>query len=104
MVSALRPAAIVGVTYAVGFLIIGLPMAILLGLFIGLLNMVPFLQIVGLVPAYAFSIVDALESGRSVWLNLSLLTIVVIVSEVIQSAILVPRISATGGLALGRRA
>jgi predicted PurR-regulated permease PerM len=85
-------AAIVGVSYAVGFLIIGLPMAILLGLFIGLLNMVPFLQIVGLVPAYAFSIVDALESGRSVWLNLSLLTAVVIVSEVIQSAVLVPRI------------
>lgn len=85
-------AAIVGVTYTVGFLIIGLPMAVLLGMFIGLLNMVPFLQIVGLVPAYIFSVIDAFDSGRSVWVNLSLLTAVVVVSEVIQSAVLVPRI------------
>ncbi len=32
---------IVGILFCIGFSIIGLPMAIVLGLFIGLLNMVP---------------------------------------------------------------
>lgn len=85
-------ALIVGIMYAAGFLIIGLPMGVPLGLFIGLLNMVPFLQIVGLVPAYLFSVVHAFDAGRNVWLNLVLLTVVVIITEVVQSAVLVPRV------------
>jgi predicted PurR-regulated permease PerM len=85
-------ALILGVVYAAGFFAIGLPMGIVLGLFIGLLNMVPFLSIIGIIPAYAFAIVDALDSGRSVWLNLSLLTGLVVVAETLQSAVLVPRI------------
>jgi predicted PurR-regulated permease PerM len=82
----------VGVMYAGGFLIIGLPMGLLLGLFIGLLNMVPFLQIVGVVPAYLFAIVNALNMGRNIWIDVGLVTIVVVVSEVVQSAVLVPKI------------
>ncbi len=42
---------IVGVLFAIGFEIIGLPLGIILGLFIGALNMVPYLQTFGLVPA-----------------------------------------------------
>jgi predicted PurR-regulated permease PerM len=91
-------AGIVGVVYAVGFFVIGLPMGIVLGLFIGLLNMVPYLQVIGLVPAYCFALIHALDTGRSVWLNMGLVTVVVVVAEVLQSAVLVPRImgKATG--------
>ena len=40
----------VGILFCIGFLIIDFPLAIPLGLFIGLLNMVPYLQIVGFIP------------------------------------------------------
>ena len=38
-------AGLVGVMFAIGFLIIGLPMGVALGLLIGILNMVPYLQL-----------------------------------------------------------
>ena len=40
----------VGILFSIGFLIIDFPMAIALGLFIGALNMVPYLQIIGFLP------------------------------------------------------
>ena len=43
-------AACVGILFAIGFELIGLPLGILIGLFIGLLNMVPYLQVVGIIP------------------------------------------------------
>lgn len=85
-------ASIVGVLFALGFWSIGLPMGILLGLFIGLLNMVPYLQIIGLIPAFLLAIVHALEIGGSLWMILSLTGLVFAVVQIIQDAILVPKI------------
>lgn len=83
---------IVGLLFATGFWLIGLPMAILLGLFIGLLNMVPYLQVVGLIPALLFAIVASLGAGESMWIMLALVLAVFAVVQIIQDAILVPRI------------
>ena len=83
---------IVGLLFALGFWLIGLPMGILLGLFIGLLNMVPYLQIVGLIPAALFAVAGALGAGESIWVMLVLVLAVFAVVQVIQDAILVPRI------------
>jgi predicted PurR-regulated permease PerM len=85
-------ASIVGVLFALGFWIIGLPMGIVLGLFIGLLNMVPYLQIIGLIPAFLLALVHALEMGGSFWMILSLTGLVFAVVQIIQDAILVPKI------------
>jgi predicted PurR-regulated permease PerM len=85
-------ASITGVLLTVGFLIIGMPMAILLGLFIGLLNMVPYLQIIGLIPAFLLALVHALETGGNLWMMLALTGLVFGVVQIIQDAILVPRI------------
>ena len=85
-------ALIVGVLFAVGFLIIGMPMAILLGLFIGLLNMVPYLQIVGLIPAFFLALIHTLETGSNLWMIMALTGLVFVVIQIIQDAILVPRI------------
>jgi len=82
----------VGVLFAIGFGIIGLPMGVLLGLFIGLLNMVPYLQIVGLVPAVFLAFMHSLETGQSFWLVLGLVGLVFAVVQTIQDTILVPRI------------
>ncbi|MEG1685666.1 MAG: AI-2E family transporter, partial [Bacteroides sp.] len=40
----------VGILFSIGFLIIDFPLAIGLGLFIGALNMVPYLQLIGFIP------------------------------------------------------
>ncbi|MCK5075047.1 MAG: AI-2E family transporter [Calditrichia bacterium] len=85
-------AAIVGVLFAVGFEIIGLPLGIFLGLFIGLLNMVPYLQIIGLIPASLLAGVHAIDTGMSFWLVLGLTMLVFVVVQIIQDAVLVPRI------------
>ena len=85
-------ASLVGILFALGFWIIGLPMGIVLGLFIGLLNMVPYLQIIGLIPAFLLALVHALEMGGSLWMILSLTGLVFAVVQIIQDVILVPKI------------
>lgn len=85
-------ASIVGVLFAIGFTIIDLPMAIGLGLFIGMLNLVPYLQTLGLIPAVMFAMLRAAESGQSIWMALLGVGIVFIVVQGIQDAILNPRI------------
>ena len=82
----------VGVLFSIGFVLIGLPMAILLGLFIGLLNMVPYLQIIALVPAGLLATVQAIETGGSLWSILGLTVLVFVVVQIIQDAVLTPRI------------
>lgn len=85
-------ALIVGVLLAIGFKIIGLPMAIIIGLFIGALNIVPYLQIIGLVPALLLALLKAMETNQSFWYVALLVLIVLGVVQLIQETILVPRI------------
>ena len=85
-------ASIVGILFALGFYIIDLPMGIILGLFIGLLNMVPYLQTIGLIPAYLFSILSALQTGSSFWVAILLVTVVFVIIQTFQDGYLVPKI------------
>ncbi|WP_430809380.1 MULTISPECIES: AI-2E family transporter [unclassified Carboxylicivirga] len=85
-------ALIVGVLLAIGFKIIGLPMAILIGLFIGALNIVPYLQIVGIVPAMLLALLKAMESQQNFWQVALLVLIVLALVQLIQETVLVPRI------------
>ena len=82
-----------GVLFAAGFWILGLRLAVVLGLGVGLLNMVPYLQLVGVIPAVLLSILHALETPDvSIWMGLLGLVIVFAAIQLIQDAILVPRI------------
>lgn len=85
-------ASIVGVLFAIGFFLIGLPLGIILGLFIGVLNMVPYLQLIALIPAFLLALVSALETGTSFWMVMGLTGSVFIVVQIIQDTILVPKI------------
>ena len=85
-------ALIVGLLFALGFGIIGLPLGILLGLFIGLLNMVPYFQIIGFFPAVLLAVFHALEKGSSIWAMIGLVILVFVIVQVIQEVVLVPRI------------
>ncbi|MCF8044015.1 MAG: AI-2E family transporter [Desulfarculaceae bacterium] len=85
-------AGLVGILFAIGFVIIGLPLGILLGLLMGLFNMVPYLQLVGLVPAFFLALLAVLQTGGSIWPMLGLTAGVFAVVQVIQDTILTPRI------------
>lgn len=82
----------VGVLFSIGFLIIDFPLAIGLGLFIGLLNMVPYLQIIGFVPTVILALLKAADTGESFWVISGLALAVFCVVQVIQDMYLVPKI------------
>lgn len=87
-----------GVMFAVGFSIIGLPMAIPFGLFVGLLNMVPYLQVVALAPALMLAGLRAVEADAGFAISVLLVLIVFAVVQVIQDTLITPRVmgKATG--------
>lgn len=83
---------IVGVLFSIGFSIIGLPMAVGLGMFIGVLNLVPYLQTVGILPAVLLVILRTTQTGENFWLLLLYCFVVFLVVQGIQDIILTPRI------------
>jgi predicted PurR-regulated permease PerM len=84
-------AACVGVVMAVGFWLIGLPLGILFGLFVGLLNMVPYLQLISLPLAAILALMQVAQGEASLWWALGGTGLVYLVAQVIQDGLLVPR-------------
>jgi len=87
-----------GLLFAVGFSVMGLPMAVPFGLFVGLLNMVPYLQAVGLVPAMMLAGMRSLEGDSSLLASVLLTLLVFGVVQLIQETLIAPRVlgEATG--------
>ena len=83
---------IVGILFCIGFKIIGLPLAIFLGVTIGLLNLVPYMQILGFIPAFILCILHSMETDQSIWLSLGSTAIVFMIIQLIQEVILIPKI------------
>lgn len=83
---------LVGVLFSIGFLIIDLPMAIGLGMFIGLLNMVPYAQGFGFIPTLILALLKSNDTGESFWVIISLAIVVFCVVQAIQDLFLVPKI------------
>ena len=85
-------AGIVGILFAIGFQIIGLPMGIGIGLFIGLLNLVPYMQALGIPPCILLGLIQSAETGRPVWVVMLCIAAVFIIVQTIQDMVLVPKI------------
>ena len=85
-------ALLVGILFSIGFLIIDFPMAIGLGLFIGVLNLIPYLQLVGFIPTVILAFVKAADTGQSFWIILLFALAVFAIVQLIQDVILTPRI------------
>ena len=83
---------IVGILFCIGFKIIGLPLAIFLGVTIGFLNLVPYMQILGFIPAFILCILHSMETEQSIWLSLGSTAIVFMIIQLIQEIILIPKI------------
>ena len=57
----------VGVLYAIGFSVMGLPMGMAFGLFSGALNMIPYMQLTTIPLALLLAVVYALDKGMPFW-------------------------------------
>ncbi|MGL5957676.1 MAG: AI-2E family transporter, partial [Phocaeicola sp.] len=83
---------LVGVLFSIGFLIIDFPLAIGLGLFIGLLNMIPYFQLIGLIPTLLLALLKAADTHESFgWILFSAMLVFCVV-QIIQDAIIVPKV------------
>lgn len=85
-------ASLVGILFAIGFYIIGLPMGVLLGLFIGLLNMVPYLQLISIPITAVLCLVASVDGGHSFWIIFWESMAVYVVVQCIQDLYLTPKI------------
>lgn len=85
-------ALIVGIMFAIGFSIIDMPLAIVFGLFVGFLNLVPYLQVISIPLAAVLCIISS-ASGETDLLNISLQCFAVYcIVQVIQDGFIVPKI------------
>ena len=82
----------VGVIFAIEFYIIGLPMAIAFGLFVGLLNMVPYLQLISIPIAAFLCLVATAATGCSFWVMFGWVILAYLICQVIQDMVLIPTI------------
>lgn len=85
-------AAINGLLFAIGFQIIGLPMGIGLGIMIGILNLVPYMQILGAFPAVLLGLIQAAETGRPFWVILLCIAAVFAIVQIVENMVLTPTI------------
>lgn len=81
-----------GVLFCIGFTIIGFPMAIGLGIMIGIMDMVPYLHTVALIPTAFLAAMKAAETGESYWIVFGSALLVFAVVQVIIDAIVTPKI------------
>lgn len=82
----------VGIMFAIGFGIIGIPMGIILGLFIGLLNMVPYLQTISFPITALLCIVYSADTGVDFWLVFWECMAVYLIVQIIQDLFLTPKV------------
>ena len=80
------------VMFTLGFWIIGLPMPLGMGLFVGLISFIPYVQVVGFAPAAILALMEMSDTGRSFWGLMALVLLVYIVVQVLQDTVFTPRI------------
>ena len=80
------------VMFTLGFWIIGLPMPLGMGLFVGLISFIPYVQVVGFAPAAVLALMEMSDTGRSFWGLMALVLLVYIVVQVLQDTVFTPHI------------
>lgn len=90
--SQLLIASCAAVFYCIGFSIVGIPMAIVMGMLVGILYMIPYFQYVTLIPIIAICFIDSLDGHVDFWAELGQCCLVYVVSQCICDYILTPKI------------
>ena len=85
-------AACAALFYCIGFSIVGLPLAIVMGLTVGILYMIPYVQYITLVPVALLCYLDSLTGANSFWTEFGKCIIVYVISQSICDYLLTPKI------------
>ena len=81
---------IMGVLFCIGFTIIDFPMAIGLGILIGILDLVPYLHTFALIPTALLALLKAADTGQNFWIVFAMAVAVFAVVQVIIDLIVTP--------------
>ena len=80
------------IMFSVGFMLVGFPMPLALGGFIGIVSFVPYLQVAGIIPATLLALLRAVDTGENFWLLIGSVFLVYIVVQIIQDVLVTPKI------------
>ena len=83
---------IMGVLFCIGFTIIDFPMAIGLGILIGIMDLVPYLHTLALVPTVLLSLMKAADTGQNFWIILLSAVAVFAIVQIIIDMIVTPKV------------
>lgn len=86
------------VFYCIGFSLVGLPLAILLGVLVGVLYMIPYFQYITVIPVLIVCLLTSMGGGEAFWSLAGKCALVYVVSQSVCDYILTPKIM---GKALG---
>ncbi len=86
------------VFYCIGFSIVGIPLAIMLGVLVGMLYMIPYFQYITLIPVAAVCFISTMDNPGAFWPIMGKCVGVYVISQCICDYILTPKIM---GKALG---
>lgn len=86
------------VFYCIGFSLVGLPLAILLGVLVGVLYMIPYFQYITVIPVLIVCLLTSMGGGEAFWSLAGKCALVYAVSQSVCDYILTPKIM---GKALG---
>lgn len=81
-----------GIMFCIGFTIIGFPMAISLGILIGIMDLVPYLHTFALIPTAFLAMLKAADTGQNFWVVFGLAVLVFCVVQVITDMVVTPKI------------
>lgn len=82
----------VGVLYAIGFAIVGLPLSVVMGLSIGILSMVPYLQFISLIPVTLLCLICSVNTSVDFWALWWSCILVYVVVQCLYDLVLTPKI------------
>ncbi len=80
------------VMFTLGFYLIGFPAPLGLGCFIGVISFVPYLQLLGLLPATVLALLHATETDANFWWLIGGVILVYCVVQIIQDALVTPKV------------
>lgn len=89
---------VVGICYAIGFSIVGIPMAVVIGLINIILFMIPYMVYISLIPVTVMCVFHAMQTGIDFWAIWFECLAVYAIVEIFSDLILTPRVM---GKALG---
>ena len=81
-----------GILFCIGFTIIGFPMAIGLGILIGILDLVPYLHTFALIPTAFLALMKAADTGQNFWVIFASAVAIFIIVQIIIDMIVTPKI------------